>query len=207
MAVINTQNGYALDEVVSALQKSIRRGLEREALYWAWEMYNSSYSEYLFKRLFIICTEDIGIAEPDLPAQLWALYQMHLHVKKKGSADASLFAAQAVIMLARAKKSRLVTCGWYVVRTAKERLQIPDYALDQHTARGRSKGRNWKTKEGVDFWLEEGEKLVDEAEDVPNIYYEESVDLFYRECLQGDGPTEEFSPTLFDTGVFEKPKF
>ena len=39
---ITTRNGYAGDEVISALQKSIRRGLEEQACMFAYEMYISS---------------------------------------------------------------------------------------------------------------------------------------------------------------------
>ena len=39
---ITTRNGYAGDEVISALQKSIRRGLEEQACMFAYELYISS---------------------------------------------------------------------------------------------------------------------------------------------------------------------
>ena len=39
---ITTRNGYACDEVISALQKSIRRGLEEQACMFAYELYISS---------------------------------------------------------------------------------------------------------------------------------------------------------------------
>ena len=39
---IITRNGYAGDEVISALQKSIRRSLEEQACMFAYEMYISS---------------------------------------------------------------------------------------------------------------------------------------------------------------------
>lgn len=41
---ITTRNGYAGDEVISALQKSIRRGLEEQACMFAYELYVSSTS-------------------------------------------------------------------------------------------------------------------------------------------------------------------
>lgn len=39
---ITTRNGYAGDEVISALQKSIRRGLEEQACMFVYELYISS---------------------------------------------------------------------------------------------------------------------------------------------------------------------
>jgi len=208
---IRTKNDYALDEVVSALQKSIRRSKEREALFWAHELYLSGYSEYLFKRLFIICSEDIGLAEPELPAQLWSLYQMHLFLKKKQNGDPGLAVAHAVLLMARSPKSRMVCDAWYVVGKM-EKLDIPDHALDQHTARGRAKGRTWKTEQGVNFWLEEGEFLVDEPsrDELPNDWHAESVEVFLAEFL-GDHPPSsgegDEALLLFDTEAFESPKF
>jgi hypothetical protein len=43
-ADLPTPGGYLSGEVASALQKSIRRGLEREALHWATEL--AGYSEH-----------------------------------------------------------------------------------------------------------------------------------------------------------------
>jgi len=38
-----TKHGFNLDEVVSVLQKSIRRGMEEESLFWAVELAESGY--------------------------------------------------------------------------------------------------------------------------------------------------------------------
>ena len=43
-----TKGGYPLDEVISAVQKSIRRGQERKALYWAYELVGSGFWRYFF---------------------------------------------------------------------------------------------------------------------------------------------------------------
>ena len=63
---ITTRNGYAGDEVISALQKSIRRGLEEQACMFAYEMYISSpqLEEKLWRRLLTISVEDIGMGNP-----------------------------------------------------------------------------------------------------------------------------------------------
>ena len=50
-----TQNGYPLDEIISALQKDIRRGNEEQALYWCLEMV-PRFEAYLWRRLIVICT-------------------------------------------------------------------------------------------------------------------------------------------------------
>ena len=48
---------------MSAVQKCIRRGNEMEAMYWAVEMFESGFDEWLWKRLRIIASEDVGLAE------------------------------------------------------------------------------------------------------------------------------------------------
>lgn len=50
MNLILTQQGYALGEVVSALQKEIRRGKERSAMYWAMELI-PRFEQYMWRRL------------------------------------------------------------------------------------------------------------------------------------------------------------
>ena len=55
---IVTKNGYAGDEVISALQKSIRRAKEEDACMFAYEMYISSPQllEKMWRRLLTIST-------------------------------------------------------------------------------------------------------------------------------------------------------
>ena len=73
---IKTKNGYPADEVISALQKSIRRGKELDSCYWANELYESDYVDSetgekkdfidkCWQRLLVISVEDIGPAVPD----------------------------------------------------------------------------------------------------------------------------------------------
>ena len=51
---------YEFDEVASSLQKMIRRGKEYEACYWSYALHQSGFGQYLWRRLSIICCEDIG---------------------------------------------------------------------------------------------------------------------------------------------------
>lgn len=62
---LRTKNGYRLDEVSSALQKTIRRGDELMATYWSFELNGSGYWRYCFRRLQVIAGEDIGLANPE----------------------------------------------------------------------------------------------------------------------------------------------
>jgi hypothetical protein len=78
-----TIRGFEFAEVASSMQKSIRRGDEEGALYWAIELDRSDYGEYIWRRLRIICSEDVGLAEPLMPAVIRALYDNWVDAKKK----------------------------------------------------------------------------------------------------------------------------
>jgi len=47
-----------------------------------------------------------------------------------------------VIYMCRAKKSRLAQSMHYMVYESEMHLEVPDYALDMHTERGRAMGRD-----------------------------------------------------------------
>ncbi len=142
-----TVNGYPLDEVVSALQKEIRRSKEVEALFWANELIDSGYCKYLFRRLFIICSEDCSPTETHLPPLLWSLYRMTETLVKDTTGGTwqtpeKMCATHAVLLLARAKKNRIVDDLHNVIAGKREqgwRLEVPKYAKDKHTGSGRQR--------------------------------------------------------------------
>lgn len=145
---ITTVGGYDGSEVISALQKCIRRGQEKEALFWAVELYNSGYAEWCWKRLRIISSEDVGLARPYISADIYALWQMFKESAKNKEDKAEpqrLFLTHAVFILCRSKKSRLIDWAliWAWLTHAHRKIPIPDVALDKHTARGRIKKRSW----------------------------------------------------------------
>ena len=162
---LKTKKGYDFFEVSSAFQKCIRRGLEEEALYWAVELFNSNYAEYAWKRLRIMASEDVGLAQPGIVAEVFALYQHHkLQAAKKEDKNQPerLFLTHAVLLLCRAPKSRLVDhlliAQWALHEHVH--LPIPDFAYDKHNEKGRRLGRGWK------HFFEEGSHLENLA-DVP----------------------------------------
>lgn len=67
-----SKHGLAADELISGLQKSIRRSNAENALAISYEMYLTSESleDYLWKRLLIISVEDIGLAAPKAHLQI-----------------------------------------------------------------------------------------------------------------------------------------
>lgn len=157
-SMVRTKGGYKLAECASALQKSIRRSEEDEALFWATEMFLSGYDEYAWKRMRVICSEDVGVGEPNIAANIYALWQLSVDQKKNNSPGKSthrLHFIHAVLILCRAKKSRL--CDHIAIALLdgeREQRAMPDYALDVHTNAGKQLGR------GQDHFFDEGGKLI-----------------------------------------------
>ena len=62
---ITTRNGIKGDLIISALQKSIRRGMTEEAISFGFEMYitSSQFEDKLWRRLQAISVEDIGFGD------------------------------------------------------------------------------------------------------------------------------------------------
>ena len=74
-ASVTTRNGIGGDEIISMLQKSIRRGLEHNALAAAYEMYITSpqFEDKLWRRLMAISVEDIGFGCVEAPNLIYTL--------------------------------------------------------------------------------------------------------------------------------------
>lgn len=159
---LQTKKGYDFFEASSTLQKAIRRGEEKDALYFTVELFNSGYDNYIWKRLKIMVSEDIGLAEPLMPSIIDSLYNHYLWQKKLKDKNKPerLFLIQAVVQMCRCKKSRLI--DWLVVRIWREhdevRREVPDYAYDIHTRKGKQMGR------GIEHFYEQGGHLENHAE-------------------------------------------
>lgn len=162
---LQTVNGYDLFICSSAMQKSIRRGDEKGALFWAVELSESRFGEYVWKRLKAITSEDIGLADPTLPAVIHALYEFYKDQVKKSTGakhPERLYLVHAVLLLCRAKKSKLIDWVQFAAYLGHnhELIEVPDYAYDKHTQKGRSLGRGW------DFYFGEGARFENMA-DIP----------------------------------------
>lgn len=165
LSQMTSKNGYNITELISAVQKCIRRNLEREALFFAHELYKSGFSEWLWKRLIVITSEDVGLAEPNMPMVINALYENAKIIapkkdQKNRMDDIPLM--HAVILLCRAKKSRLVDNAKIWANNTNWRPDIPDFAIDAHTDRGRKAGKNLKDFFTTGAWLENKSNIPDE---------------------------------------------
>ena len=143
---ITTRNGYAGDEVISALQKSIRRGLEEQACMFAYEMYISSpqLEEKLWRRLLTISVEDIGMGNPMAAIMVNNLYQMSKQFDY-ADGDKPMYFIHAIRYLCSSEKDRSsdLLNNICIKSFAMGKFpEIPDYALDKHTQRGQAMGRD-----------------------------------------------------------------
>jgi replication-associated recombination protein RarA len=77
-----TQRGYDFHELLSALQKDIRRGNEYEAMFWAAEL-ESFNPTALWNRLKVIASEDVGCANPLMPILIETLRRQYVENKQK----------------------------------------------------------------------------------------------------------------------------
>lgn len=155
-AAKTTRGGYKLGDCISALQKEIRRSNEEAAMYWAIEI-ESIEPTYLWNRLAVIASEDIGLASPQTLLLVDTLQRWYESAHKRKNGSRHLFLGNAILAMCRCPKSRLTddfVCATYMDR---ERREIPDYAYDKHTYKGRAMGRDF------DHFFEEGAKVEPEA--------------------------------------------
>jgi replication-associated recombination protein RarA len=190
---MRTKHGYAVDEVASAVQKCIRRGLEEDALYWAYEMMhspNKSHQTLLWNRLKVIATEDIGPGDFAMAILIDVLWRNWKEKKKE-----DLYYVNAVIALCRSPKSRINDNAVNMFKTRDalgkwehkplpldtldesklvpateptyDNRNVPGFALDRHTRAGKAAGLGKR-----DFY-EEGAKLVNCT--IPDPYEERAI--------------------------------
>ena len=159
---VTTRNGFQGDLVISALQKSIRRGLAEEAITFAYEMYitSSPFEEKLWRRLQAISVEDVGFGDLSAPVLINSLNQMRQNFSYTDP-DRPIFFVHAIRYLAAAKKDRTSDNLKNIVITEFEygrKPIIPDFAIDMHTEKGISLGRDFK------HFLEEGSRVENELQ-------------------------------------------
>ena len=141
---ILTRKNYDFYECSSAFQKSIRRNNQKEAVFFGMELYLSGYSNYCWKRLLIIASEDVGTANDNSAILVNTLFQNFKMIAEKCIEEASLPFIHAVIHLCETEKTRIIDKWKIFAFKSNFKPQIPDYALDVHTRKGKIMGRNHK---------------------------------------------------------------
>ena len=153
---LTTIKGYDFFEASSALQKSIRRNNSKTAGYFALELWASGYANYVWKRLYTVSAEDCyGI----ITHEIQALHEGYKLVNEgKRDKKGRIFISKAVILLCECLKSRDADhLQNLVVDTdnldidqifddihKEEYIEIPEYAYDVHTRKGKRMGKTKK---------------------------------------------------------------
>ena len=152
-----TKSGLDADLVISALQKCIRRGEEELALRMAYDLYIPStfHEEKMWNRLLVISVEDIGFGNTDAPMFVKTMNDLRKEFAY-GDGDRPIFFMHAIRYLCRCKKERSTDHIKNIIMKEFEAgyvPEIPDYAMDMHTIKGRAMGRD------VFYFLNEASKV------------------------------------------------
>lgn len=175
-AQVRTRHDFPADEIISALQKEIRRGKAENAALIAYEMTTTSpeLDAYLWRRLLVISVEDIGMGDPWAPILIGQLHRIRQFLGPEAG-ERILLAIHAVRYLCSRPKDRSSDemTMWIkrAVEAGEQLPEIPDYALDMHTRRGQELGR------GVQHFLSEAARLDPELPDRDTTYRERLIVL------------------------------
>ncbi len=196
----NTLHNLNTFDCLSAMQKCIRRGMEREAMQFACELGHTSkaFATMVANRLQVISHEDVGLAAAELiPLVATCCEQARKWYEPEKLGKWRMPIGTAIRALARAAKSREGDHFQAAIGLANElegdTPEIPDWAYDQHTLRGRKLGR------GVEHFRQESTKLVP-APARPDPYEEEAYAMWavksQRKCRRPRKAVQ--SERLFD---------
>lgn len=188
-----TKNGLSSMACLSALQKCIRRGMEREAMQFAIELMHSRKAGFTMvtNRLMVICHEDIdNLAQPAIFPFVFASMTQAQNWYDQDPAKlgkARLAIGNSIRMLSRAKKSRegdhfQAAVAWANILEGFVPT-IPDWVNDSHTNVGRRLGR------GLEYFRAESTKLVPPAE--KDAYEDEAYRLWALKEAKSKGNEQQ----------------
>lgn len=177
-----TKNGVEADLVISAMQKCIRRGEEDKALRMAYELYITSnfHEEKMWNRLLVISVEDIGFGDVTAPNFVYTMNQLRKEFPY-GDGDRPIFFMHAIRYMCKCKKERSTDQIKNIIMKEFEKgckVEIPDYAMDMHTIKGREMGRD------VFYFLNEASKVEPLWEEYDDSYRQQLIKMCEEEVNQ-----------------------
>ncbi|BCJ47874.1 ATPase AAA [Actinoplanes ianthinogenes] len=170
---MTSPRGIPVDQLVSVLQKEIRRGHVDNAVLAAYEMHCSGpdVAAHLWRRLRLIAVEDVGMGAPMAPVLLRELQSDY----EAGGGTDGMQVVHAVRFLATAPKDRTSSEHADYVRTMVEAgrlvVTVPDYALCVHTRAGQEMGR------GLPHWWRNGARVHDELASADHTYRKALIEM------------------------------
>lgn len=179
-AGVPTVHGFMADELISALQKSIRRALVENAVLVAYELFASGaeFEDQVWRRLQIISVEDVGLGRPEAPLIVRALDEFR-HGAARESPDRLIYLVHAVRLLALSAKDRtsdeMATWARRVVDEGSAQPEVLDDFIDMHTRRGQEMGRDFL------HWFTRGARVENEIPSRDTTYRERIIAMFQRD--------------------------
>lgn len=158
-----TPKGYQPYELMSAMQKFIRRSMEQEAMFCFLEMEGAGFYHIIKNRLIVTIYEDVGMGNIDLVNSIQPhIQQMDAFYTKKNGAW-RLVLSNIILQACRGKKTRIadnfvsaiaakMCSGWLID------FDEHDFVYDMHTRKGRQMGR------GYEHFDAEASKIVEATE-------------------------------------------
>jgi putative ATPase len=114
--------------IISALHKSLRGSDANAALYWLARMLEAGEDPlYVARRLVRFASEDIGMADPQALVQATTAYQA---THMLGMPESNVILSQAVVYLAKAKKSNALYTAY--AQAAQDVRDLPNEPVPLH---------------------------------------------------------------------------
>ena len=175
-----TRHGFAADELYSVLQKSIRRGWVENAAVAAYELFASGvdFEDKVWRSMEIISVEDVGLGRVEAPLLIHVLDDLRRRATRE-SPDRLIYLVHAVRLLALSPKDRTSDemANW--VRRAVDdgtvQPEVFDDAVDMHTRRGQSLGRDFR------HWFTRGATVANELPERDQTYRERVLAMLQRD--------------------------
>jgi putative ATPase len=129
-AVLYDKDGDAHYDTISAFIKSVRGSDADASLYWLSKMvYAGEDPRFLFRRMLILASEDVGLADPQALGVVSAAAQAFDYV---GLPEGQFHLAQACLYLASAPKSNTTMAYFDALESVRSEQQddVPDHLKD-----------------------------------------------------------------------------
>jgi replication-associated recombination protein RarA len=166
-------HGHDMAVLQSWLQKAIRRGDEKNALYATAQFALTGFPGAVFNICVTAASEDIGLAEHGLVQEIVALHAAYKIEAARNSEHhpERLQLTHAVLLCCRARKSRLVDHALIVAFEGGEEIAPPEWVFDFHTHQGKAAG-----KTADDFFKTENPSMSPKA-DIADPYVNEAKSI------------------------------
>lgn len=154
-AVLYDKDGDYHFDTISAFIKSLRGSDPDAALYWMARMVRAGEDpDYVFRRMLISASEDVGLADP---RALGVVVAAHEAFRRVGLPEGQFFLAQAALYLATAPKSNSALGYFEVLKTLEtaEAEAVPNHLKDaSRDAKAFGHGQNYQYPHAFkDHWV------------------------------------------------------